>query len=240
MSSPIEHRKPYRPVVAEILSATRPRRILDAPSGDGWLKTLLEWDCVVDGYDLFAAHPPGYGAFARADLDLGIPGEPAVYDAVVCCEGIEHLTNPGLLLKSARRALVDGGTVVITTPNVWHPAARLAYLARGFFPSFPSLAERELEPGMHMHVIPWSFPQLQLHLRLAGFCEVRLHAVETAPKHSLERPIGALQKAYCARRRTRSANREEAAFWTFAGSDAAVFGRHLVVSAVARPTAVTA
>ena len=49
--------KPYRQVVANILNELRPANILDAPSGNGWLASLLKFDAPMDGLDLFAPPP---------------------------------------------------------------------------------------------------------------------------------------------------------------------------------------
>lgn len=50
--------KSYQTVVAEILNQIRPSTILDAPSGTGWLRNLLNFDTSVDGIDLFEQPPP--------------------------------------------------------------------------------------------------------------------------------------------------------------------------------------
>ena len=69
-------------------------------------------------------------AFATA-LDLELPGDLAKYDAIVCCEGIEHFGNPESFFRSTHRHLSQGGMLVITTPNTWYPGARLQFLLRG-------------------------------------------------------------------------------------------------------------
>lgn len=224
--------KTYIPVVTSILKSHSASTILDAPSGAGWLRTMLDADCAIDGIDLYSGPPAGYRHFRALDLDRGLPADLGRYDAIVSCEGIEHIGNPELFLRSARELLNDGGIIVITTPNTWHPAARLQYLSRGFFPGFPSLAGR-IEKGTHMHIMPWSFAQLYLYLTLTGFCDVRLHEVdEPKPRRRFERPFGLLQNAYCARHLKKAASEEERRFWKQAGSPQSIYGRQLVVSAI--------
>ena len=47
------------------------------------------------------------------------PAEDAHYDTVLACEIIEHLLHdPMFMLLEINRVLVDGGTLVLTTPNV--------------------------------------------------------------------------------------------------------------------------
>ena len=227
--------KSYHPVVLELLALQQARRVLDAPSGDGWLAGRMEDSVLVDGVDLYASAPPGYQQVLAHDLNEGLPTtvQRGNYDAVVCCEGIEHVSNPLKLLQDARRALRPGGVLIVTTPNTWYPTARLQFLLRGFLPSFPSLVGR-IAAGTHMHVMPWNYASLYLHFRLAGFESIRIHAVAGAqPKHWLEWLLGWPSWLYCRRRRRLSATAEEAVFWRDAGSRASQFGRQLVLSACA-------
>ena len=39
------------------------------------------------------------------------------YDAVICSEVLEHLNNPGALLKVLYQTLADGGKLIVTVPN---------------------------------------------------------------------------------------------------------------------------
>ncbi len=224
-------------VVLKLLEAlpSRPRTILDAPSGNGWLGERLPFEATVDGIDLYA-QPDGAGRYRTihaCDLDDGLPAALPVYDCITCCEGIEHVGNPLLLLKSMRRHLVAGGALFVTTPNIWHPASKGKFYRTGFFPDFPCYVDR-IAPGSHMHITPWSFPQLALYLRLAGFGKIRLHAEPLSrPKRWLDRPFALLQKLYCARKSRAARNEEDRLFWEQAASEGSRLGRHLIVSAVA-------
>lgn len=223
-----------RSVVAALLNDRQPRLILDAPCGSGWLANLLQYDFQIDGIDLFAPPPNRYRRFRRADLNLGLPNDLEKYDAIICCEGIEHFGNPESFLSSTRQHLNKGGMIVVTTPNTWHPAARLQYLFRGFFPGFPCLVEN-IERGIHMHIMPWSFPKLFLYLSLTGFSEITLHELhdEPKPKRVYEWLFGLPQFLYCAQKRRNARTNEGIAFWSHTGSLQSIFGRRLVVSATA-------
>ena len=224
--------KSYQPVVARLLREKRPAAVLDAPCGSGWLAHQLGAAAQIDGIDLFGQPPPGYRSFRTADLDLGLPADLGQYDAIACCEGIEHFSNPGLFLCCAFRHLAPGGVLVVTTPNLWYPEARVQYLLRGFFPGFPSLAGK-VRPGTHMHLVPWSFPQLHLFLTLAGFGRILLHDLdEPKPKRLYEWLVGLPQYLYCAHKARAAASRHERGYWTQAGSHQSVWGRRLVVSAI--------
>ena len=224
--------KTYQPIVCRIIEAARPQTILDVPCGEGWLAhALARPGLAIDGGDLYASHPPGYRSFLCHNLDLGIPESWPRYDVVVSCEGIEHIANPGLFLISAREHLHAGGWLVITTPNVWYPGARLQYFHRGFFPSFSSLVGK-IEPGTHMHIMPWTWPQLYLHLTLAGFSSIELHpCLEDRRTRFIERILALPMRAYCHRKVRAATSAEERRFWHIAGSDGALLARRLVVSA---------
>lgn len=164
---------------------------------------------------------------------MGFPPDFGKYDAIICCEGIEHFGNPDAFFRSAHIHLSCGGTLVVTTPNTWYPKARLQYMLRGFFPSFPCLVGN-IKSGTHMHIMPWSFPQLFLYLTLANFKDITLHDVDEAkPKWFYERLLGLPQRLYCLNKLKRAATEEEREFWYQAGSRQSVFGRRLVVSATA-------
>lgn len=224
--------KEYMPVVAALLRERGTKTVLDAPSGSGWLRAMLPKSVAIDGLDLYDAQPAGYRDFRAADLDHGLPDDLPLYDAVVSCEGLEHIGNPQLFLRSSAARLKSGGILLITTPNTWHPAARLQYLARGFFPGFPPLAGR-IARGTHMHIMPWSFGQLYLYLSLAGFSEIALHELdEPKPRRAWERLFGPLARAYCNSRLRKSADEEERRFWKQAASPQSIYGRRLVVSAI--------
>ena len=62
------------PVVAAILAARQVASVLDAPSGSGWLRGMLDAKIAIDGIDLYDARPGGYRDFRAANLDRGLPG----------------------------------------------------------------------------------------------------------------------------------------------------------------------
>lgn len=175
--------------------------------------------------------PTQYDAFSNADLDLGLPGDLRQYEAIVCCEGIEHFGNPGLFFKSVRDHLLPGGVLVVTTPNIWFPAAKVQFFLRGFFPSFPCLIG-QIERGTHMHIMPWSYAHLYLFLCLNGFENIVLHDIdEPKPKRFYEKLLGLPQALYCRYKSKYAITKEQRDFWTYAGSAQSIYGRRLVVSA---------
>lgn len=185
----------------------------------------------MEGVDLYDESADGYERMFVKDLTMGLPDTGRTYECVCCCEGIEHFGNPQLFFDSAMKALDPGGMLVVTTPNVWYPAAKLQYLIRGFFPSFPCLAGK-IRLGSHMHIMPWSFPHLYLYMRLSGFANVEIHDEPLSrPKHLWERLLGYPQRIYCRRKARKAGDVELRKFWEGAATDASVYGRHLIVTA---------
>lgn len=226
--------KTYVPVVAGLLNARKPAALLDAPCGGGWPRDTLHFKPIVDGIDLFENKPEGYRSFLKSDLEDGIPEQLGRYDAIISCEGIEHFGNPLRFLETANKHLNDNGLIIITTPNIWYPHAKIIYLLRGFFPSFPCLVGK-VKKGTHMHITPWSYPQLYTYLRLAGFTDIKLHDIPgKKPKHLFEYVLGLPQMLYCRRKLKKARSKEERAFWQDTGSAQSLFGRRLVVSAVSK------
>lgn len=223
--------KIYMDPVGDLLRRWRPAAVLDMPSGSGWLAGHLPDNAVIDGIDLYQPKPAAYREFAAADLDEGVPAAFGTYDAIVSCEGIEHVGNPLALLKSAAAHLNPGGRIILTTPNIWYPESKLKFLARGFFPGFPSLAGA-IRPRAHMHIMPWSFAWLYVYLTLAGFEQVTLHDLDQPkPKHAWTKVFGMPQARYCRRNAMAAKTEEERRYWETCASDQAIYGRNLVVSA---------
>jgi hypothetical protein len=81
-----------------------------------------------------------------------------------------------------------------------------------------------------MHITPWSFPQLYVYFRLAGF-ELPQILTEplSRPKHFHERLLALPGKMYCRHRERKTGNEEARRFWQTAA--ASLPGRHLIATA---------
>jgi SAM-dependent methyltransferase len=203
-------------------------KVLDAPSGNGWLGEAMGSETTVDGIDLYLDEMTGYQNFWKFDLDEGLPKDCTGYDLICCCEGLEHVGNPLLLLRHFHRSLTEGGMLVITTPNVWYPQARIQYFMRGFFPSFPSLADK-VKPGTHMHITPWSYPQLYAYFKLAGFQPPEIISEpQSKAKHFHEILFGWPAKLYGRGKIRAARTEEERNFWKTANSKESRLSRHLM------------
>jgi len=226
--------KPYQQTVAGILNDIQAPRVLDIACGDGWLAKAINYTVNLHGLDAYASPAEGYNNFFRADINLGVPKFLAKYDAAVICEAMSYVQNPGLLLASIREHLEVGGTLIITDPNPLFIGARFNYLLQGFARSHSAFVNNKTLTA-HM---PWNslgLYQYWMLLGLNGFHKITLHdVVENKPKHLWERPLGVMAKLYCHNRFKKSTCENERDLWFQAGSDQHVYGRRLVISAVAK------
>lgn len=159
------------------------RRVLDAPAGGGEVATLLAaGGCDVTLLDVApgafgaAAGARAAGAALRADLNAALPFATASFDAVLCREGIEHVENQFETVRQLRRVLRDGGWLVVSTPNLLHLRARLAFLLVGG-PHLRFRPPPDEWPGRAAgHVNLHDYYTLRVVLRRGGF---RIHRVTT-------------------------------------------------------------
>ena len=103
------------------------RRVLDVGSGGGFLLSLLSelgHECyAIDVNDVPEYAPEIYVAkkidFRRCNVEVDpIPYPDDYFDAVFCCQTLEHFTHTHLnAVKEMRRVLKPGGIVEIDVPN---------------------------------------------------------------------------------------------------------------------------
>ena len=118
------------------------RNVLEVGCGRGLTgKAIKErFDCLVTGAEL----NPSVAEEARRHLDSVICEDienysiPKGFDAIVATELFEHLVEPEDFLLNCHQALNDGGTLIMTIPNVGHYqvvedllAGRWDYVAAG-------------------------------------------------------------------------------------------------------------
>lgn len=103
------------------------RRVLDVGAGHGLLLSFLTelgHEChALDVQDQPAAHPDIYSAknialhLCNVEVDA-IPYPDESFDAVVCCQVLEHFSHSHLpAMKEIRRVLRPGGIVEVDVPN---------------------------------------------------------------------------------------------------------------------------
>ncbi len=226
--------KAYRASVARALIEQQPRKVLDICCGDGWLPYALGSEVELHGVDLFEQAPPGYHKFIIADFNQGLPDGLEQYDAIVCCEAMGYLQNPGLFLQSVRKHLKEGGVFILSIPNPNYVGARINHLIQGFPRSYSWFKQNEtMEP--HMPWLSLGVFQLWLLLGLNGFKNMQVHDVdEEKPRHIWEHIFGWVIKGYARRRLKKAQTESLRELWKSAMRDQVVYGRQLVVSAMVK------
>lgn len=103
-------------------SERRFRRVVDVGAGLGWFLSAIETD-----YKLaIEVAPQTFSELtkvARISTDLSSVDDNC-FDAVMCHHVIEHVDDPLGMLHHIRRALVQGGWLVIATPDFGSPCAK--------------------------------------------------------------------------------------------------------------------
>jgi len=69
------------------------------------------------------------GDVETLDLDVDVP---ETFDVILCGDVLEHLKDPGAVLRKLRRRLGPEGYLVVSLPNVAHASVRLSLLAGEF------------------------------------------------------------------------------------------------------------
>lgn len=126
-------------------AAPQPGHLLDLPCGSGYLAHIAaEAGWQVTAADLIPAmwQGPADRPPTQADLNGRLPFGDDFCDAIACCEGMEHIENPWLVLREFHRILRPGGQLVVSLPNTVDLRQRFRMLRRGYwghyFPRVPS------------------------------------------------------------------------------------------------------
>ncbi len=115
--------------------------VLDLGTSSGALGRYLTEakQCVVDGVELDDSARelarPYYRTLLSLNLetaDLGAQFQTATYDAIICADVLEHLRDPGLVLRQLAPLLRAEGKLIISVPNIGY-AGLVATLIAGEF-----------------------------------------------------------------------------------------------------------
>lgn len=161
-------------------------RVLDIPAGEGALAARLR----DSGHDVHCADlfPEIFKLSGTpvtlADLDGRLPFADEEFGAVACVEGLEHIENPANAIREFARILTEGGTLVVSVPNILNVEERLKTLLHGYTSHFkpvsrPVIDEIKAEFGekgaVALHINPIGYPELRYWLENTGFTIRSLH-----------------------------------------------------------------
>ncbi|MCS6810597.1 MAG: glycosyltransferase [Tepidimonas sp.] len=135
-------------VLGQILSLIRPgARVLELGCATGSMTRILQsrHGCCVDAVELDAVAAevarPYCERLLVEDLETVAWDAPffagQTYDHVLIADVLEHLRDPGRVLRGVRRLLRKGGSIVVSTPNIGFAGLQAA-LQIGWFPYGPT------------------------------------------------------------------------------------------------------
>lgn len=100
---------------------------IDIPSGEGRASYMFaKKGARVRAFDLYPEFTNVEGVRGEyADLYDSIPVEDGSADYLICQEGIEHMPDKIAIFREFNRVLKEGGTLIVTTPNLSNARGRL-------------------------------------------------------------------------------------------------------------------
>jgi SAM-dependent methyltransferase len=130
------------------------KRVLDIGCASGYLAGIL----AQRGYEVTGVERPGgYGdrfpeavTLVEADLDKGLPPLQGKFSYAICGDILEHLRDPGSLLRQVAQILERDGLLIASLPNSGNLYFRLVILA-GRFPQ----EDKGLFDRTHLHFYMW-------------------------------------------------------------------------------------
>lgn len=155
------------------------KRVLELGCATGYhSRALVEQGCAVVGLERneWAAQRARQGCESVLVEDLDVPGwERALgddrFDVVLATDVLEHLRDPLACLRAALPLLREGGSFVLSLPNVAHGSVRLSLLAGEFRYTELGLLDRT-------HVRFFTRSSVEELCEAAGMAIVEMHRIE--------------------------------------------------------------
>jgi len=144
------------------------KKVLDIPAGNGWIgEELCEHGMEVVSADINEEKPHFY----QVNMEKPLPFADEEFDAIICCEGIEHIFSPFQLFTEFARTLKKGGILIITTPNIQNIFTRWQFLCSGYLFQFDPFSTIHFKEGMigdKGHISHISYGQLRYYTKHHG------------------------------------------------------------------------
>ena len=152
----------YMKIVEIIVMGTNRKnlKILDMPAGNGLLSdNLRSYGHEVTCADFNSEREE----YDYVNMEKKLPYEDALFDVIICLEGIEHIIEPSSLVSELCRVTKSDGFVIISLPNVQSLFSRLKFLFTGTFYQFEPEGSRHPQGRFvdRGHISPLTLMQLQ-------------------------------------------------------------------------------
>jgi SAM-dependent methyltransferase len=115
-AAPLERASIYRFVAEQARLLSVGTRVLDVGAGESPYRELF---CDQRYVTLDRADTPHSGEVDMYGDADSIPAEDASFDAVLCTQVLEHVSQPVDALREFRRVLCPGGVLIATVPFLW-------------------------------------------------------------------------------------------------------------------------
>jgi len=158
----------FKKVKSHFNGSYKNKKVLDMPAGNGWIGQKLEEHGIeVISADINKDKPH----FSQVDMEKPLPFSNEEFDAIICCEGIEHIFSPFQLFSEFSRTLKKGGILVISTPNIQNLYSRWQFLCSGYlfqFDPFNKIPLKNNVIGDKGHISHVSYGQLRYYTEHHG------------------------------------------------------------------------
>ena len=219
--------KNHQQAVVDFLSSERPGLVLDAGGGTDALGAhLRQKGFKVVSLDLFET-PVEKGSFVRGDLNRALPFIGGTFDYVLCSESLQYLENHTGLFREFSRVLKDGGSAVVSIPNVLSASSRLYFLQRGYYKSFKPV--RTVDKGKGWDSIAYNPVSLVDIIELSLRNSLVLKALKASKMKPSNLLLYPLLKALYMAGRIFEKDRGKAALIEALSSREGLLGDHLII-----------
>lgn len=219
--------KNHQQAVVDFLSSKRPGLVLDAGGGTDALGAhLRKKGFRVVSLDLYET-PVERGSFVRGDLNKPLPFSDGVFDYLLCSESLQYLENHTGLFREFSRVLKDGGSAVISIPNILSASSRLYFLQRGYYKSFKPV--RTVDGGKGWDSIAYNPVSLVDIIELATRNSLSLKALKASRLKTSNLLLYPLLKALYMAGSTFEKESGKAGLIKALSSKEALLGDHLII-----------